>query len=255
MKVNIWAECLKLAYRREAQAGLLIFALLPALLIISLRFSENVTFASEKTPISLTSASMAMMLSTILAPMLVVIVAAGSLARERQTGEIRFMLLQPHKRSVILTGKAVALVLYITIALLITLLTGLILATILFGTSQSDLTVTSQSPETVDRLLWMFGVAGLGLVSLMAITLLLATYFSYGATVMLVLSLLVLMEVLGQLEQAQPYLLTYAWNIANYSLDSSQNTDLSRALLVLVTYLLAGMGSAFWLFERRDIVP
>lgn len=252
MKVNIGAECLKLAYRREAQAGLLIFALLPALLIISLRFSESVTFAGEKTPVGLTTASMAMMLSTILAPMLVVIVTAGSLARERQTGEIRFMLLQPHQRSVILTGKAVALVLYIAIALLITLLTGLILATLLFGPGQSDPTATT--PETVDRLLGMFGVAGLGLVSLMAITLLLATYFSYGATVMLVLSLLVLMQVLGQLEQAQPYLLTYAWNTANYSLDSSQSTDLSRALLVLITYFLIGIGAAFWSFERRDIV-
>jgi len=254
MIVNVWVECFKLLHRRDAQAGIIIFALLPALLITSLHYSESVTFANEPTPINLTGSAISVMLSTVLAPMLVAIIAAGTLAREKQSGEIRFLLQQPHRRTTILAGKTIALVIYVITALLVALFSGLIVGMILLGTEEMDLTLTSRASETLGGLLLTYGIAGLGLIAFTAVTLLLATYFGYGATLMFTFSAIVVMGVLSQFEVVKPYLLTYAWNTANYTGNSTPNLELIRTLFVLIAYSIAGIGSAFWMFERRDIV-
>ena len=82
----------------------------------------------------------------------------------------------------------------------------------------------------------------------------LATRFGYGATLMITFSVIVAMGILEQFEVVKPYLLTYAWNVANYGADSNPYAGFIRALLVLIAYSVVGISSALWMFERRDII-
>lgn len=136
------------------------------------------------------------------------------------------------------------------LALLITLLTG----AMLFGTDGIDLALPGRTAETMGGLFLTFGFATPGLMVLAAITLLLACLFNFGATIMLALTLLVIMSELTQFAEVTPYLLTHAWNAVNHSLHSTTKSDVLTALWVLILYLLAGIGLAFWLFERKDIM-
>jgi len=254
MIANAIAEWLKLRHRWDALIGLAVFGLIPSILIISMRYGKGVTFSGLTTPISLAISTLAMILATLIGPILVAIVAAGSLARERETGELSLVLLQHHRRSAVLLGKYVALCAYATLALLVCLGSGALVGALLFGTEGPGLTSNNMGFHTFEDLLWAGTLGELGLMALIAIVLLLATRFNFGATLVLTFGLLVGMDLASRFEQWQPYLLTHIWNIGNFAITSS-HSSLLQAVWILLLYIGGGCGVAVLLFKRRDVLP
>ena len=252
MKAIVAAEWLKLLHRRDAQIGLAVFGLIPIILITSLRYSEAVTFAGSKTPIALANSSLSMTLATLIGPVLVAIVTALSLARERETGELRLMLLQPYRRRAVLLGKCFTLCTYVVIGLLVNVGVGLLTGALCFGIEGTDLTLSSQAIDTLGGLLWSSALAGLGLIALVTLVLFLAVWFGFGATLVMTFGLLVSMDLVSQFEQLQPYLLTYIWNASNLALASSCSP--SQAVPILLLYMGGGAALAVWFFERQDVL-
>jgi ABC-type transport system involved in multi-copper enzyme maturation permease subunit len=252
MMTNMWVECSKLCRRRDAQIGLMVFVVVPVFLILLLRYGEGVTFAGEKTALSLANSAISMILATWLGPMLIAVISAGSLAREQETGEMRLILSQPHRRYAVLSGKCLALGLYVALVVLAALVSGLFTGALTFGCKGGEVGMGSWAAHTWGGLLRTALLAWLGLTALAAIVLLLAVYAPFGATLVLALALLIVMSLLGRNEQWQPYLLTHLWNAAGLAA-LSETPSLLRTVLVLLLYWATGLGLAIALFERKDI--
>ena len=188
-------------------------------------------------------------------PVLIVIIAASIFAVEFEIGTIRLLLTQPISRGQLLLAKMTALIVYNCVFMLITVLSALLPAWILFGTG--DLVVFLdgiqfiQEATFLDRLLLSLGFATLSMIAFSCLGMVFSLFFKNTLTSILlsmgilILSTLLQKFVFGLFSAWQPFLFSYhfsKWQL--FFMDELPMASITQSLvfmggMILVLYLIS----------------
>ncbi|MBM3431439.1 MAG: hypothetical protein FJX92_00370 [Bacteroidetes bacterium] len=212
-------------------------------------------------------------------PLLVALVAGDAIAGEASQGTLRFQLTRPISRSQLILIKFAASAMYV-IALLIWLaLLALAGSVLLFG--MNDLVVLRstgidqmQSDDVLWRYLAAFGFASMALITVAALSLLLSVLADNPiGPIIATMSVVIVFTILSELNiplydtTVKPWLFTthmVAWKGFFYVQADAEGTTLRgsienlpaimRSLGILVGYIILFLGTAIYIFKRKDIL-
>jgi ABC-2 type transport system permease protein len=195
-------------------------------------------------------------------PVAVAVIAGDAIAGEASTGTLRYLLIRPVRRTVLLVAKLVSLVVFVLVAVVLVAGTGYLLGTNLFHAEPGAVTAVSGQTLTADQLVLRIvaavGYVAVSMLGLGAIALFLSTLTdsSLGAALG-ALAAMVTSQVLVSLDAAgavRPYLPTRYWLAwIDFFREPIAWRDIERGLGIQAVYLVVFLGAAWANFATRDI--
>jgi len=212
-------------------------------------------------------------------PLLVALIAGDSIAGEANMGTLRLSLTKPISRVQYMLVKFLASFVY-TVALLLWLaLLGLFGSMLLFGTN--DLVVlrsTGIDQLSSQDVLWRYAAAfiyaAVALTTVAALAFLLSVFAENSiGPIIATMSIVIVFTILSEMnipiydKTVKPYLFTthmVAWKGFFYVKANDEGTTINgsienlpailKSLSILVLYIIAFVGSAIWVFRKKDIL-
>jgi len=212
-------------------------------------------------------------------PLLVALIAGDSIAGEANMGTLRLSLTKPISRVQYMLVKFLASFVY-TVALLLWLaLLGLFGSMLLFGTN--DLVVlrsTGIDQLSSQDVLWRYAAAfiyaAVALTTVAALAFLLSVFAENSiGPIIATMSIVIVFTILSEMnipiydKTVKPYLFTthmVAWKGFFYVKANDEGTTINgsienlpailKSLSILVMYIIAFVGSAIWVFRKKDIL-
>ncbi|HEV7781720.1 MAG TPA: ABC transporter permease subunit [Chitinophagaceae bacterium] len=212
-------------------------------------------------------------------PLMVALIAGDSIAGEANMGTLRLSLTRPVSRTEYMLVKFMASVIYTVLLLLWLAVIALLGSMLIFGTN--DLVVFRSSEihmmnsfDVLWRYVAAFGYAAVALTTIAALAFLLSVFAENSiGPIIATMSIVIVFTILSEFniplydENVKPYLFTthmVAWkgffyvqaDAENRTIDGSiQNLPaIMRSLAILLIYITGFVGTAIWVFRRKDIL-
>ncbi|RBY77121.1 ABC transporter permease [Geodermatophilus sp. TF02-6] len=270
----IAVELRKLFRRPRTWATIAVLNALPVLVAVLVRLTDLVPRPGEGPPFLsavLTNgslfplAALAIVLPLFL-PIAVAVVAGDSVAGEAQAGTLRYLLVRPAGRTLLLVAKLVAVVAFVLVTVLVVAAVGYVVGTTLFdaqpltaatgGTSVSGTGLTQQ--ELVGRTLTAIGYVVVSMLGVAAFGLFFSTLTdSPLAAALGALAVLVASSLLFTLDAASPiapYLPTRYWlAFVDLFRDPILWRDVVRGLALQGVYVGVLLAAAWANFTTKDV--
>ena len=212
-------------------------------------------------------------------PLLVALIAGDAIAGEANMGTLRLSLTKPISRTEYMLVKFAASVIYTIMLLLFLALVALLGSMLIFGTNTLVVFRSSEihmmnSFDVLWRYIAAFGYAAIALTTVSALAFLLSVFAENSiGPIIATMSIVIVLTILSEFnipiydKNVKPYLFTthmVAWkgffyvqaDADNKTIDGSiQNLPaILRSLGILVVYITGFVGSAIWIFRRKDIL-
>jgi ABC-2 type transport system permease protein len=197
-------------------------------------------------------------------PVAVAVVAGDAVAGEAQAGTLRYALVRPVGRTVLLVAKLVSVLAFVLLAVLVVAVVGYVVGRLLLGQGDVTRVVTGVSgsslsdAELVQRTLLSVGYVSLSMLGVAALALLLSTVTdsplgaALGALAFLVASTLLL--TLDAATVLQPYLPTRYWlSFVDLFRDPIMWRDIVRGIALQAAYVAVFLGAAWANFATKDV--
>ena len=212
-------------------------------------------------------------------PLLVALIAGDAIAGEANMGTLRLSLTKPVSRTEYMLVKFMASVIYTIILLLLLAVLALFGSMVIFGTNalvvfrSSEIHVMN-SFDVLWRYVAAFGYAAVALTTVSALAFLLSVLAENSiGPIIATMSIVIVFTILSEFniplydKTVKPYLFTthmVAWKGFFYVQSDADNKTIDgtiqnlpailRSLGILVIYIIGFVGSAIWIFRRKDIL-
>ncbi|MBC7872457.1 MAG: ABC transporter permease subunit [Ferruginibacter sp.] len=212
-------------------------------------------------------------------PLLVALIAGDAIAGEANMGTLRLSLTRPVSRTEYMLVKFAASVIYTLILLVWLAILALFGSMLLFGTNtlvvfRSEGIEMMNSFDIVWRYVAAFGYAAVALTTVSALAFLLSVFAENSiGPIIATMSIVIVFTILSELnipiydQTVKPYLFTthmVAWKGFFYVQADADNKTIDgtiqnlpailRSLGVLLFYIAGFVGSAIWIFNKKDIL-
>ena len=212
-------------------------------------------------------------------PLLVALIAGDSIAGEANMGTLRLSLTKPVSRTQYMLVKFFASVVYTLAMLLWMALLALLGSVLIFGTNDMVILRSAgieQIPEA--DVLWRyvaaFGYAAVALTTVASLSFLLSVFAENSiGPIIATMSIVIVFTILSEMNipiydaTVKPYLFTshmVAWKGFFYVKADNDGTTITgsienlpaimRSLGILLIYIAGFLGSALWVFKKKDIL-
>lgn len=212
---------------------------------------------------------------TLFIPLLVLGIASDIVSGERSSGTIKMLLTRPVSRWKILASKLIALVLFVSLIIVLTVLFAYLISGLVFGYEGWDFPVFTgfqiqgtevdmSNVHAVSQAMYMIMQSGLAWFSavtvaclaLMVSVLVRSTAASIVIMMASVISGLILVN-MAQSWKSAKYLFVLNLDLPDYlsgQLPPVEGMSLSFSLMNLVVWALAALGISFFVFTKQDIL-
>ena len=211
-------------------------------------------------------------------PLLIAVIAADMISGEANMGTLRILLTKPQSRTAIVMAKFIASVIYTLLLLIWIAIMGLFLSMLIFGTDdlflmKSSYVVIVKESDVFWRYAGAFCFAALAMVTVAALGFFLSFFAENSiGPIVATMSVIIVCTILSTMNiplfnLIKPYLFTthmITWkeffdfrvNDANEAIIGSiQYPDkIIRSATVLAIHIVLFVGSAVWLFRKKDIL-
>ena len=212
-------------------------------------------------------------------PLLVALIAGDAIAGEANMGTLRLSLTRPVSRTRYMLVKFMASVIYTMVLLVWLALLALFGSMLIFGTNtlvvfRSEGIEMMNSADVLWRYVAAFGYAAVALTAVSALAFLLSVYAENSiGPIIATMSIVIVFTILSELnipiydKTVKPWLFTthmVAWkgffyvqaDADNKTIDGTiQNLPaIGRSLGILVIYIAGFVGTAIWVFRKKDIL-
>jgi ABC-2 type transport system permease protein len=211
-------------------------------------------------------------------PLLIALIAADMISGEANMGTLRILLTKPQSRTSIVIAKFIASVIYTLLLLIWIAIMGLFLSMLIFGTDdlflmKSSYVVIVKESDVFWRYAGAFCFAALAMVTVAALGFFLSFFAENSiGPIVATMSVIIVCTILSTMNiplfnLIKPYLFTthmITWkeffdfkvNDANEAIIGSiQYPDkIIRSATVLAVHIVLFVGSAVWLFRKKDIL-
>lgn len=211
-------------------------------------------------------------------PLLIALIAADMISGEANMGTLRILLIKPQSRTAIVMAKFIASVIYTLLLLIWIAIMGLFLSMLIFGTDdlflmKSSYVVIVKESDVFWRYAGAFCFAALAMVTVAALGFFLSFFAENSiGPIVATMSVIIVCTILSTMNiplfnLIKPYLFTthmITWkeffdfkvNDANEAIIGSiQYPDkIIRSATVLAVHIVLFVGSAVWLFRKKDIL-
>jgi len=212
-------------------------------------------------------------------PLLVALVAGDLVAGEANMGTLRLLLTKPVGRTQLMLVKFTAAVIYTLMLLIWMAILALLLSILFFGTNDMLVARNSvmeqiQKTDVLWRYMAAFAYAAVALSTVAALAFFLSVLAENSiGPIVATISIVILLTILSELRiplydnSVKPFLFTshmLAWKGFFYSKGDSEGTAISgsienlpaifRSLGVLLIYIFSLVGSAIFIFNKKDIL-
>lgn len=212
-------------------------------------------------------------------PLLVALIAGDSIAGEANMGTLRLSLTRPVSRTEYMLVKFTASVIYTVMLLLFLAVVALFGSMLIFGTNTLVVFRSSEihmmnSFDVMWRYVAAFGYAAVALTTVSALAFLLSVFAENSiGPIIATMSIVIVFTILSEFniplydKNVKPYLFTthmVAWKGFFYVQSDDENRTIDgtiqnlpaimRSLGILITYIAGFVGSAIWIFRRKDIL-
>jgi ABC-2 type transport system permease protein len=211
-------------------------------------------------------------------PLLIALIAADMISGEANMGTLRILLTKPQSRTAIVMAKFIASVIYTLLLLIWIAIMGLFLSMLIFGTDdlflmKSSYVVIVKESDVFWRYAGAFCFAALAMVTVAALGFFLSFFAENSiGPIVATMSVIIVCTILSTMNiplfnLIKPYLFTthmITWkeffdfkvNDANEAIIGSiQYPDkIIRSATVLGVHIVLFVGSAVWLFRKKDIL-
>ncbi|MDQ0861122.1 ABC transporter permease [Bacillus sp. V2I10] len=196
-----------------------------------------------------------------------IIVAGSMISKEFNNGTIKFLLIRPHNRGMILLSKYIATLLYGLVLTAAVFIIGLLMGSIFMGfAAPEDSYLVYANNEVVERnillhVITLYAMNSVGLIMMVTLAFMLSTAFrstsvAIGIAIFLTMSGTISIQLLSQFDlNIGKYLLFANTNLLQYSLDGPPfaGMSMSFSLLVLAVHYLVFMVITWLSFTKRDV--
>ncbi|MCF8307576.1 MAG: ABC transporter permease [Bacteroidales bacterium] len=198
-------------------------------------------------------------------PFLIALVTGDLLAGEANSGTFRLLLTRPVSRTKLLTSKFISGWIYTMSLLIFMLILSLGVGLAIFGTGDLIVLKSTINIFSSDDVLWRFASAyGFGIITMTAVAALsfMLSAFSDNSigpiigTVAIIIGITVISTIgFTLMEPVNPYLFTNYLTSWKLFFEHDINTvELTRAIIVELTYIVVFLGTTFVYFNRKDIL-
>jgi ABC-2 type transport system permease protein len=212
-------------------------------------------------------------------PLLVALIAGDSIAGEANMGTLRLSLTKPVSRTEYMLVKFAASVIYTIMLLLFLAVFALFGSMLIFDTNtlvvfRSTEIHMMNSFDVLWRYVAAFGYAAAALTTVSALAFLLSVFAENSiGPIIATMSIVIVFTILSEFniplydKNIKPYLFTthmVAWKGFFYVQADADNKTIDgtiqnlpailRSLGILVAYIIGFVGSAIWIFKRKDIL-
>ena len=212
-------------------------------------------------------------------PLLIALVAGDSIAGEANMGTLRLLVSKPASRTTLMLAKFFASVIYTAMLLLWMALLSLAMSILLFGTNdiiiaRNDVLEIIRKSDVLWRYFAAFGYATAALTTVAALAFLLSVFAENSiGPIVSTISIVIVFTILSEMQiplydrTIKPYLFTshmLAWKGFFYTKVNDQGASIPgsienlpailRSLGVLLSYIVLFVGSAIWIFRKKDIL-
>lgn len=212
-------------------------------------------------------------------PLLVALIAGDAIAGEANMGTLRLSLTKPVSRTEYMLVKFMASVIYTIILLLLLAVLALFGSMFIFGTNSLVVFRSSEihvmnSFDVLWRYVAAFGYAAVALTTVSALAFLLSVLAENSiGPIIATMSIVIVFTILSEFniplydKTVKPYLFTthmVAWKGFFYVQSDADNKTIDgtiqnlpailRSLGILVIYIIGFVGSAIWIFRKKDIL-
>jgi ABC-2 type transport system permease protein len=212
-------------------------------------------------------------------PLLVALIAGDSIAGEANMGTLRLSLTKPVSRTQYMMVKFAASVVYTLSLLACMALLALFGSILLFGTNdlvvlRSEWIEQIQGFDVMWRYVAAFGFAAVALTTVSALAFLLSVFAENAiGPIIATMSIVIVFTILSEMNipiydrTIKPYLFTshmVAWKGFFYVKTDADGTTIAgsianlpaimKSLAILIIYIIGFVGSAIWIFKRKDIL-
>lgn len=212
-------------------------------------------------------------------PLLVALIAGDSIAGEANMGTLRLSLTRPVSRTEYMLVKFTASVIYTVLLLLFLAAVALFGSMLIFGTNTLVVFRSSEihmmnSFDVMWRYVAAFGYAAVALTTVSALAFLLSVFAENSiGPIIATMSIVIVFTILSEFNiplydrNVKPYLFTthmVAWKGFFYVQSDAENRTIDgtiqnlpailRSLGILIAYIIGFVGSAIWIFRRKDIL-
>jgi ABC-2 type transport system permease protein len=272
----VWVELRKLVMRPRVWLSVALLCLLPGVVAVVLATADfpppsgqGGAFLSAvlRNGSLYPAAALALVLPVFL-PLAVAVLAGDAVAGEAASGTLRYLLARPVGRTRLLAAKAVAIGVFIVLAILLVVVTSLVIGVSLFGTGAEAVgqagSVTSLSGVTLGpvdlavRLLGSIGYIVISMLGFGVIALFFSTLTDSGLGAALgALAVLITSSVLETLDAAaaiKPYLPTNYWLAwIDFFRDPVFWYSIDKGLVLQAGYIVVFFGAAWANFATKDV--
>ncbi|MEC3977278.1 ABC transporter permease [Amycolatopsis sp. H20-H5] len=276
----IGVELRKLALRPRVWVSVLLLCLLPAIVAVFLATADfapppgqgGAFLSAVLANGSLYPAAALALVLPVFLPVAVAVTAGDAIAGEAASGTLRYLLVRPVGRTRLLTGKLVALAVFVVLAIVAVVITSLAVGVGLFGSGGAAAPgavgqaggVTSLSGASLSstalglRLLGAIGYIVVSMLGFAVIVLFLSTLTDSALGAALGgLAVLITSSILETLDSAvaiKPYLPTHYWlSWIDFFRDPVFWHNIDKGLLLQAGYLVVFFGAAWANFGTKDI--
>lgn len=211
-------------------------------------------------------------------PLLIALIAADMISGEANMGTLRILLTKPQSRTSIVLAKFIASVIYTLLLLIWIAIMGLFLSMLIFGTDdlflmKSSYVVIVKESDVFWRYAGAFCFAALAMVTVAALGFFLSFFAENSiGPIVATMSVIIVCTILSTMNiplfnLIKPYLFTthmITWkeffdfkvNDANEAIIGSIQypEKIIRSATVLAVHIVLFVGSAVWLFRKKDIL-
>lgn len=212
-------------------------------------------------------------------PLLVALISGDAIAGEANMGTLRLSMTKPISRTDYILVKFTASFIYTLALLAVMALLALFGSMLIFGTNDM-VVLRSEGIEQIKRfdVLWRyfaaFGFAAIALTTVSALAFLLSVFAENSiGPIIATMSIVIVFTILSEMnipiydETVKPYLFTshmVAWKGFFYVKANAEGTTINgsienlpavlKSLSILIVYIIVFLGTAIWLFRKKDIL-
>ncbi len=212
-------------------------------------------------------------------PLLVALISGDAIAGEANMGTLRLSMSKPISRTEYMLVKFTASFIYTLALLVVMALLALFGSMLIFGTNDM-VVIRSEGIEQIKRfdVLWRyfaaFGFAAVALTTVSALAFLLSVFAENSiGPIIATMSIVIVFTILSEMnipiydETIKPYLFTshmVAWKGFFYVKANAEGTTINgsienlpavlKSLSILIVYIFVFLGTAIWVFRKKDIL-
>jgi ABC-2 type transport system permease protein len=212
-------------------------------------------------------------------PLLVALIAGDAIAGEANMGTLRLSLTKPVSRTEYMLVKFMASIIYTLLLLIWLAILALFGSMLIFGTNslvifRSEVIEQMNSYDVLWRYVAAFGYAAVALTTVSALAFLLSVFAENSiGPIIATMSIVIVLTILSEFnipiydKTVKPYLFTthmVAWKGFFYVQADAENRTIDgtiqnlpailRSMGILFIYIIGFVGTAIWVFRRKDIL-